>query len=694
MAGFIVCEGVFIMSDIETGAVSTLRPAPAAAWAGGQAASPAREFFRHHGIWALGVRLFRRLSFRLKAACISLAFGLPIIFLSLSFWQAQQQELQVVRKERAGVRLMQLSQPLLLNLLEVRNATRALLGGYQPAAADLQAGRVRVDEALEHLGRAGSAELAELGLAPQLQALRKAWSQTADSPQGVDAQGRTVFGPVAAAVVELLQGVGDQSHLVLDAELDGFYLVDALVLNLPRLADDLGQLWGWSTYGVAKGFYSAEQLRRYAVWDAGVQNGLMALRSDFRRAAMARPALAQTIPTAALDAVAAYRARVSDPTRLLGSSSPDQAYSLGRDALHQALGLADQGLRALDGLLAEREDRLLQLRLWLGALTVFCLLLAVYLFHCFFLVMDGGLKELRRHLLAMTAGDLRTRPEPWGCDEAARLMNTLHDMQASLCHIVAGVRDGSGAILQASADMAQGAVELARRTEQSAASLQTSASAMEQIAGTVRQTAEHAGDAAGMAHGNAGLAQQGSAQVQRLRLSIAGVEQASGRMADITGLIDSLAFQTNILALNAAVEAARAGEQGRGFAVVAAEVRALAQRSAVAAKEIRGLITANLERVQVGGDQVEEVEATMARIAQSAESMNQLLAEIASGAAQQREGVAQVGASVQELDGLTQRNVALVERSVASARALQQESGELVAGVERFKLPEEAALAS
>lgn len=655
---------------------------------------PTLDFFRHHGVWALGVRLFRRLTFRLKAACISLAFGLPIVLLSLSFWQAQQEALETVRKERAGVRLMAQAQPLLLSLLEVRNATRALLGGHQPAEADLASGRRRVDEALARLAQGSREDLAALGLAPRLQALQAAWAQTAQAPQGVDEQGRTVFGPVAAAVVELLQGIGDNSRLVLDAELDGFYLVDALVLNLPRLADDLGQLWGWSTFGLAKGFYTPEQLRRYAVWDAGVQSGLQAVRSDLQRAARARPSLKQAVPVEALDAVAAYRSEVGDPTRLLGTRTAEQAYRQGHAALQQALGLADQGLRALDGLLAEREAHLLTLRLWLGVATLFCLALAAYLFHCFFLVMDGGLKELRRHMLAMTAGDLRTRPEPWGCDEAARLMHTLHDMQASLCHIVAGVRDGSGAILQASADMAQGAVELARRTEQSAASLQTSASAMEQIAVTVRQTAEHAGDAAGMATGNADLAQQGSAQVQRLRHSIAGIEQASGRMADITGLIDSLAFQTNILALNAAVEAARAGEEGRGFAVVAAEVRALAQRSALASKEIRSLISANLERVQAGGEQVGEVEATMARIARSAAAMNQLLAEIASGAAQQREGVAQVGASVQELDGLTQRNVALVERSVASAQALQQESGELVAGVERFKLPEGELLAA
>lgn len=647
---------------------------------------PTLDFFRHHGVWALGVRLFRRLSFRLKAACISLAFGLPIVLLSLSFWQAQQEALETVRKERAGVRLMAQAKPLLLSLLEVRNATRALLGGHQPAEADLASGRRRVDEALARLAQGSREDLAALGLAPRLQALQAAWAQTAQAPQGVDEQGRTVFGPVAAAVVELLQGIGDNSRLVLDAELDGFYLVDALVLNLPRLADDLGQLWGWSTFGLAKGFYTPEQLRRYAVWDAGVQSGLQAVRSDLQRAARARPSLKQAVPVEALDAVAAYRSEVGDPTRLLGTRTAEQAYRQGHAALQQALGLADQGLRALDGLLAEREAHLLTLRLWLGVATLFCLALAAYLFHCFFLVMDGGLKELRRHMLAMTAGDLRTRPEPWGCDEAARLMHTLHDMQASLCHIVAGVRDGSGAILQASADMAQGAVELARRTEQSAASLQTSASAMEQIAVTVRQTAEHAGDAAGMATGNADLAQQGSAQVQRLRHSIAGIEQASGRMADITGLIDSLAFQTNILALNAAVEAARAGEAGRGFAVVASEVRTLAKRSADAALEIKHLIAGSSTQVERGADAVQHTRNTIDAMVEQVTEVSRLIQGSSHELQQQLGSIAELQ---NLLDGIAKRireNSDMVDRTASESIELQSEGALLHEAAKRFRL--------
>ncbi|MEJ6006770.1 methyl-accepting chemotaxis protein [Paucibacter sp. AS339] len=646
------------------------------------------EFFRHHGIWALGVRLFRHLSFRAKAICISLAFGVPILLLSLCFLQNQQAQLDVLRKERAGVRLMHDLQPVLLGLLEARNATRAMLGGYEAGAADLQQARGQVDRALRRLQGEEAAVVAELGLQEQINQLQTAWRASAAGERGVDAQGRTVFGPVSEAVVRLLQGVGDNARLVLDPELDSFYLINALVLTLPKMAEDLGQLWGWSSYGVGRGGLSLEEFRRYAVWDAGVISGMQALRGHLERASKARPALAQRVDVGLLDQVQAYRASVSDPSQLLANAvEPAEAYAMGKQALRQCMALADSGMQALDEVLAEREGKLSLLLRGLVALTLGCVLLGFYMFHSFFLVVDGGLKEVRRHLLAMTAGDLTTRPEPWGRDEAARLMLTLRDMQQSLCLIVSSVRDGSQTILKASERMAHGARELSNRAEQSAERLQQSASAMEQISATVQHTAAHAAQAEGMARDNATVAQSGSNQVNGVMGSMSGIEQTSGRMEDVIGLIDSLAFRTNILALNAAVEAARAGEQGRGFAVVAAEVRALAQRSASASQDIRSLIRANLDCVDAGSAEVRVAGATMSQIEQSAYQMKQLLEEIARGAQEQRMGVAEVGASVQQLDLLTQQNVGLVEQSVAASLELQQQAGALVQGVARFRLP-------
>ncbi|MBB4843715.1 methyl-accepting chemotaxis protein [Paucibacter oligotrophus] len=655
----------------------------ATAWArpGGQG------FFRHHGVWAIGVRLFRHLSFRAKAVCISLAFGVPIVLLSLSFLHKQQAQLDAVRKERVGVRLMTEMQPLLLGLLEARNATRAMLGGYD-ASTDLQRARAQVDEALPKLQALAAGEGRELELQEPIERMQKAWAATGQAARGVDGQGRTVFGPVSQAVVDLLQGVGDNARLVLDPELESFYLVNAVVLTLPKTAEDLGQLWGWSSYGVGKGGLTLEEFRRYAVWDSGVAHGLKELQAHIRRAVKVRPELGERLALPQLQAVQAYRVKVADPSQLIAAAMDSaEVYTLGQQALRDCMSISRVGLAALDGLLQQREAQLLRTCALLAGVSIAFLLLAAYLFHSFFLVMDGGLKEVRRHLLAMSAGDLTTRPEPWGRDEAARLMLTLREMQAALCQIVASVRDGSQTILGTSEQMAQGAAELSARAEQSAASLQQQAATMLQMSATVKQTAEHAVEAAQMARDNADVAQRGSAQVQGMMGSMNDISLASGRMQEATNLIDSLAFRSNILALNAAVEAARAGEQGRGFAVVAGEVRALAQRSAEAAQEIRTLIELNLARVGEGSSGVGVAGTTMEDLERQARSMNQLLAEISQGARQQRDGVMQVDRSVQQLDRLTQQNVGLVEQSVAATQALQAQAGALVQGVARFKLP-------
>ena len=319
------------------------------------------------------------------------------------------------------------------------------------------------------------------------------------------------------------------------------------------------------------------------------------------------------------------------------------------------------------------------------------MLLALYLFVCFYRVMEGGLAETRRHLHAMTQGDLTTSPEPWGRDEAADLMLDLRAMQQSLVRMVHGVRLSSDEILNSSSEIATGAMDLSSRTEQTAANLEETAAAMEQISATVRQSTEHAQQATGIASRNAEVARHGGLVIGQMVSTMQDIQQSSHRINDIIGVIDGIAFQTNILALNAAVEAARAGEQGRGFAVVASEVRALAQRSATAAKEIKSLITASVEKVEGGNRIAENAGETMQSVVQGAEQISQLLQQIATGAAEQSQGIAQVGQAVQELDRATQQNAAMVEQTAAGAAALKDEAQALSQDVSTFQLPTTAA---
>lgn len=324
---------------------------------------------------------------------------------------------------------------------------------------------------------------------------------------------------------------------------------------------------------------------------------------------------------------------------------------------------------------------------WAGGVFAVALLIAGYLFLSFYRVMDGGFKETRRHLRAMTAGDLTASLNPWGTDEAAQLMLDLGAMQASLRNIVTSVRGSSESIVNASTEIASASMDLSARTEQTVANLEKSASSMEEISSTVQNTADNVHKAAQLASDNSRAAVRGGAVIAEVVSTMEDINGSSKKIADIIGVIDGIAFQTNILALNAAVEAARAGEQGRGFAVVATEVRSLAQRSAQAAKEIKSLISTSVERVESGSKVVKGAGDTMQELVANARRMNDLLAEISTAASEQSAGVSQVGSAVNELDRMTQQNAALVEETAGATSALKELAIGLVNEVDKFKLP-------
>jgi methyl-accepting chemotaxis protein len=286
---------------------------------------------------------------------------------------------------------------------------------------------------------------------------------------------------------------------------------------------------------------------------------------------------------------------------------------------------------------------------------------------------------------AVAAGDLST-PVPLKAGDTTSLMARLAEMQHRLAHAVAQVRAGSEHVATASSQIAQGNQDLSGRTEQQASALQQTAATMEELGTTVRHNADNARQASQMANNASQVAQRGGEVVGRVVQTMKGINDSSRKIADIIGTIDGIAFQTNILALNAAVEAARAGEQGRGFAVVAAEVRSLAQRSATAAKEIKGLISASVERVDQGTQLVGEAGQTMDEIVGAIQKVTDIVGEISSASVEQSSGVSQVGQAVTQMDHATQQNAALVEQSAAAAESLRQQAQALVAAVAVFKL--------
>jgi len=286
----------------------------------------------------------------------------------------------------------------------------------------------------------------------------------------------------------------------------------------------------------------------------------------------------------------------------------------------------------------------------------------------------------------VAAGDLRTHFGTAASDEIGDLMRALHGMNEALRKVVSEVQTGTNAIATASGEIAAGNQDLSARTEQQASSLEETASSMEELTSTVKQNADNARQANQMAVAASSVAERGGSIVSQVVDTMGAIDTASTKIVDIIGVIDGIAFQTNILALNAAVEAARAGEQGRGFAVVATEVRSLAQRSAAAAREIKTLIGDSVEQVNNGTRLVQQAGSTMSEVVDSVRRVTDIMAEITAASAEQSMGIDQVNQAIAQMDQVTQQNAALVEEAAAAAESMQDQAARLAQVAAGFQL--------
>jgi len=321
------------------------------------------------------------------------------------------------------------------------------------------------------------------------------------------------------------------------------------------------------------------------------------------------------------------------------------------------------------------------------------LLLAVAIF-AFAWIVARKIKEALDKAISVSeqiaAGDLTVKIEVDSQDETGHLLASLKEMNEGLARIVGEVRTGADSIATATEQIAAGNADLSQRTEEQASALEETASSMEELTSTVKQNADNAQQANQLAISASGVAVKGGDVINKVVCTMQSITDSSRKISDIIGVIDGIAFQTNILALNAAVEAARAGEQGRGFAVVAAEVRSLAQRSAAAAKEIKTLIEDSVGKVQDGSRLVEEAGHTTQEIVTSIKRVTDIMAEISAASLEQSSGIEQVNTAITQMDDVTQQNAALVEQAAAAAESLEEQAQQLVQVVTRFKLEESA----
>jgi methyl-accepting chemotaxis protein len=415
---------------------------------------------------------------------------------------------------------------------------------------------------------------------------------------------------------------------------------------------------------------------------------LMALSlNDAEKAALAKADAAEAAALPLLkQALAMARAMSSELSAqtLTGKFAPVQRDWLG--ALDELSAAAEAGRSAVMDSTQQSTRRTMVTMSVVGALAVVCSVLLA-------LMLARGITQRLLQAVALTRsiadGDLShslARNGSPGKDEVMQTLHALDDMQQRLHGTIADVRASVLAIETASSEIASGTNDLSARTEQSAASLQQTASSLEELTGTVKSSADNAAMASKLASSASDDAQRGGAVVQQVVSTMQDIQASSRKIGEIIGVIDGIAFQTNILALNAAVEAARAGEQGRGFAVVATEVRSLAQRSAQAAREIKGLIGASVDRVEAGSRLVDEAGTVMSDIVASVQRVNHVISEISNAASEQTHGIEQINTAVAQLDQMTQQNAALVEESAAAAMSMREQSSKLAGAVGAFRL--------
>lgn len=640
--------------------------------------------------WARpGVTWFRNMRFAAKAGVILAFLIVPLLVTSVMLVLERQAAMAATQSERLGLRGIQLMMPALDATQLLRRALVDQANGVE--RTDLPELRRRFKAAMDAVAKDGKPLLDQLPNpgTEHWQPLQAALKQADAQPAGLAAaEVRKPYVEISRQLGDLVKHLVDESGLALDPDGDTYYLMAASTVTLPDLLETFGL-----TRGALASLSAQPQDGKRAVQAAAglaVDAKLLeTLEEDLQRAAEFNAALPMQKYTAQLAPAKAFMAQMQPLVMQQAGELPAAADIVRQStAAIESLAALQRALADdLDGLLSDRASRLLS-RVIIGLGVVALMTLGgLYFFYCFYLAMRSGMGTLSRRMHAMATGDLTDTLVPKGRDETADLLGALAEMQTALRSTVSDVRQAADAIVLASQEVAAGSMDLSHRTEQAAANLEETASAMEEISATVASTSDGASQATRAADSNVRLAQRGGDVIGQVVDTMSGIEASSRRIGEIIGVIDSIAFQTNILALNAAVEAARAGEQGRGFAVVASEVRALAQRSAEAAREIKQLILESGERVDGGQKIVAEAGTTIRAIVDSTRQVGELLGSIANGAREQSQGISQVGASIQELDQMTQQNAALVEQTAAASSAMRQHAEQLAAAVGVFRLP-------
>ncbi|AOI45412.1 methyl-accepting chemotaxis protein [Burkholderia oklahomensis] len=635
-----------------------------------------------------GMRVMAHLKLPRKLAILAVLFLVPLVAALYATLATALHAYATTQSERDGISILETTQDLLKAVQVRRGAGASVLAGNDAMRAKFDAANATADRFVSTL-KQQVRDTGRFDVVAPVDALASQYANAATGGLGM---------PVAALFnshTEVIHSIflfekdlAVASQLGVDPDASNYHLIDSVLFVLPGTAETVGVLRGKGSAALSGGSFGDADKRELAVRAAGLAEQMNVIRHHLERvkAGLGGSGGAQAPDGADLGAVAAFQRTVASLASGDVSIDAKTYFQQGTDAidaLYRTHGALAQQLRER---LAERAHAEQTKVVAVMALSVALVACALYLFVAFAMSTHDDVAQLSGCMRAVGDGDLRARLEVRGSDEFAFIKDGFNALLDVWAQTLTETRRVADSVMVGSQQIAAGNLDLSGRTETQAASLEETAASMEELTSTVRHNASNASHASSLSAEASERAADTSRIVGHAVSLMTKIHDSSNKMAEIVSVIEGIAFQTNILALNAAVEAARAGEQGKGFAVVAGEVRALAHRSATAAKDVKALIHESIRHVTDGASLFKRADDAIRSVNASIRSVDTVVSEIAKASEQQSDGIEQVNAAITQMDEVTQRNAALVEESAAASASLREQAEHMGQLVGRFVL--------